>query len=139
MKCFLIGSPVSVASFWARIHNSLFWSEAASNPLRVCAADNAKTSVADLLPNRWTKKSSAEAALAFEISNTFSPQSGPLGIFGDGDGYVVLLQTAVKSKPGVILGAANTTSYCLRSTVGTKSWYKRGPGGDIVTAACTGP
>jgi len=25
---------------------------------------------------------------------------------GDGDGYVVLLQTAVKSKPGVILGAA---------------------------------
>jgi type IV pilus assembly protein PilA len=39
----------------------------------------------------------------------------------------------------VILGTPNTISYCLRSTVGTKSWYKRGPGADIVTAACSGP
>jgi type IV pilus assembly protein PilA len=39
----------------------------------------------------------------------------------------------------VILGTPNTVSYCLRSTVGTKSWYKRGPGGDITTGACTGP
>jgi type IV pilus assembly protein PilA len=39
----------------------------------------------------------------------------------------------------VIIGTPNTTSYCLRSTVGTKSWYKRGPGGDITTTACTGP
>ena len=38
-----------------------------------------------------------------------------------------------------IIGTPNTVSYCLSSTVGTKSWYKRGPGGDITTAACTGP
>jgi type IV pilus assembly protein PilA len=38
-----------------------------------------------------------------------------------------------------LIGTPNTVSYCLRSTVGTKSWYKRGPGGDITTAACTGP
>jgi type IV pilus assembly protein PilA len=38
-----------------------------------------------------------------------------------------------------IIGTPNTTSYCISSTVGTKSWYKRGPGGDITTAACTGP
>ena len=38
-----------------------------------------------------------------------------------------------------IIGTPNTTSYCLSSTVGTKSWYKRGPGGDITTTACTGP
>jgi type IV pilus assembly protein PilA len=38
-----------------------------------------------------------------------------------------------------IIGTPNTTSYCLRSTVGTRSWYKRGPGGDITTGACTGP
>jgi type IV pilus assembly protein PilA len=38
-----------------------------------------------------------------------------------------------------ILGTPNTVSYCIRSTVGTKSWYKKGPGADIVTAACTGP
>jgi type IV pilus assembly protein PilA len=39
----------------------------------------------------------------------------------------------------VILGTSNTTSYCIRSTVGTRSWYKRGPGGDITTGACSGP
>ncbi len=39
----------------------------------------------------------------------------------------------------VILGASNTVSYCIRSSVGTKSWYKNGPGGDITTLACTGP
>jgi type IV pilus assembly protein PilA len=39
----------------------------------------------------------------------------------------------------VLVGTPNTVSYCLRSTVGTKSWYKRGPGGDITTTACTGP
>ena len=38
-----------------------------------------------------------------------------------------------------LIGTPNTTSYCLSSTVGTKSWYKRGPGGDITTTACTGP
>ena len=38
-----------------------------------------------------------------------------------------------------LLGSANTTSYCVSSTVGTKSWYKRGPAGDITTTACTGP
>jgi hypothetical protein len=38
-----------------------------------------------------------------------------------------------------LIGTPNTTSYCLKSTVGTKSWYKRGPGSDITTAACTGP
>jgi type IV pilus assembly protein PilA len=38
-----------------------------------------------------------------------------------------------------IIGTPNLTSYCVSSTVGTKSWYKRGPGGDITTNACTGP
>ena len=39
----------------------------------------------------------------------------------------------------VILGSSTATSYCIRSTVGTKSWYKQGPGGDITSTACTGP
>ncbi len=59
-------------------------------------------------------------------------------------GYSGMTLTAMRAydqgvKNIVLLGTPNTTSYCLRSTVGTKSWYKRGPGGDIVTAACTGP
>jgi type IV pilus assembly protein PilA len=38
-----------------------------------------------------------------------------------------------------ILGTPNQVSYCITSVVGTKQWYKRGPGGDITTGACTGP
>jgi type IV pilus assembly protein PilA len=38
-----------------------------------------------------------------------------------------------------IVGTPNTVSYCVKSTVGTRVWYKRGPGGDITTNACTGP
>ena len=38
-----------------------------------------------------------------------------------------------------LIGAPNQLSYCVRSTVGTKSWYKQGPGGDITTTACAGP
>ncbi len=39
----------------------------------------------------------------------------------------------------VFLGTSNTVSYCLRSSVGGKNWYKHGPGGDITTTACAGP
>ena len=28
------------------------------------------------------------------------------------------------------------TNYCVSSTVGTKTWHKTNPGGDIVTGAC---
>jgi type IV pilus assembly protein PilA len=38
-----------------------------------------------------------------------------------------------------IEGTPNTVSYCIKSSVGTKAWYKKGPGADIVTAVCTGP
>ena len=38
-----------------------------------------------------------------------------------------------------IVGTPNATSYCITSEVGTKAWFKQGPGADIVTAACTGP
>ena len=38
-----------------------------------------------------------------------------------------------------IVGTPNTVSYCVKSTVGTRVWYKRGPGGDITTTACSGP
>ena len=38
-----------------------------------------------------------------------------------------------------ILGTPNQVSYCITSQVGTKQWYKRGPGSDITTLACSGP
>ncbi len=42
-----------------------------------------------------------------------------------------------------ILPAVNTsvTSYCIKSTVGSKVWSKKGPSGDITTGAgvCAGP
>ena len=59
-------------------------------------------------------------------------------------GYSGLDLTDMKSydqgvKNVTIVGTSNVVSYCLKSSVGTKSWYKRGPGGDITTLACTGP
>jgi type IV pilus assembly protein PilA len=37
----------------------------------------------------------------------------------------------------VVIVSASKTTYCLKSTVGTKSWYKNGPSGDITKTACT--
>jgi type IV pilus assembly protein PilA len=59
-------------------------------------------------------------------------------------GYSGMTLTALKNydqgvKNVVILGTSNQTSYCIRSQVGTRLWFKRGPGGDITTTACTGP
>lgn len=33
--------------------------------------------------------------------------------------------------------SANSTTYCISSQVGTKTWYKNGPGADISTTVCT--
>ena len=35
-----------------------------------------------------------------------------------------------------VVSAADTT-YCIKSSVGGKTYYKNGPGGDITTTACT--
>jgi type IV pilus assembly protein PilA len=37
----------------------------------------------------------------------------------------------------IVIKSANKTAYCIKSTVGTKSWYKNGPSGDITTTACS--
>lgn len=59
-------------------------------------------------------------------------------------GYSGMTTTALKTydegvKNVTIIGTSNQVSYCISSTVGTRSWYKNGPGGDITTTACTGP
>jgi len=59
-------------------------------------------------------------------------------------GYVGMTLSALRAydqgvKNITILGTSSTTSYCISSTVGQKSWYKQGPGGDITTLECTGP
>jgi type IV pilus assembly protein PilA len=59
-------------------------------------------------------------------------------------GYSGMTLTAMKAydqgvKNVTIVGASNTTSYCIKSQVGTKSWSKQGPGGDITSTICTGP
>ena len=33
--------------------------------------------------------------------------------------------------------SANTNTYCIKSQVGTKIWYKGGPSSDITTTACS--
>ena len=57
-----------------------------------------------------------------------------------GNGLQEKYDTALKGAPDVtILGAANATSYCIKSVVGNATYYKQGPAGVINTTACTGP
>jgi prepilin-type N-terminal cleavage/methylation domain-containing protein len=37
---------------------------------------------------------------------------------------------------GIEVLSADALGYCVRSTVGTHSWYKNGPDGDITTVSC---
>jgi hypothetical protein len=62
----------------------------------------------------------------------------------DHNGYVGLNTATMRNydrtiKQVVVVGVSTGTSYCLRSTIGGKSWYKRGPAGRITTTRCTGP
>jgi hypothetical protein len=62
----------------------------------------------------------------------------------DNKGYVGMTPAKLRGydktvKTVTIVGTPSATSYCLRSTVGKKSWYKRGPGGKITTTPCSGP
>lgn len=66
----------------------------------------------------------------------------------DNDGYVGMTvaglrntyDSALKAPPAVtVRGAASSTGYCVMSSVANNHYFKRGPGGDITTTACTGP
>ncbi len=37
----------------------------------------------------------------------------------------------------VVVVSAGSTTYCIRSTVGSEVWYKAGPGSDITSTVCT--
>jgi prepilin-type N-terminal cleavage/methylation domain-containing protein len=59
----------------------------------------------------------------------------------DHDGYAGMTVPALRAyTPGVgdvtVLSAAVDT-YCVRSEVGGRVWFKNGPGGDITRAACS--
>ena len=71
--CFLIGSPVSVASFWASSHNSLFWADAVSKALCAYAMGKESMPYSYFTAKKRAKKSIAEAVLACEVSMTLSP------------------------------------------------------------------
>ena len=34
----------------------------------------------------------------------------------------------------VVVGSASSLTYCIKSTVGSKTWYKNGPGADLLNA-----
>src|SRR5262249_25234915 len=66
----LIGSAVSVASFWAAAVSSLVWSVTASNCLRACALVSSTISESDFTPTSSLAKSKAALALARAASMT---------------------------------------------------------------------
>ena len=58
----------------------------------------------------------------------------------DQNGYASMTITALKTYDAgikVSIVSASTTSYCVKSAVGSKVWYKNGPGGSITTAVCS--
>ncbi len=36
----------------------------------------------------------------------------------------------------IVISSATTTTYCIQSVVGTKTWKKAGPGADLTSTAC---
>jgi prepilin-type N-terminal cleavage/methylation domain-containing protein len=48
----------------------------------------------------------------------------------------ILQSTYSPGIQGIEIMSADAVGYCLRSTVGTQSWYKHGPAGEITTASC---
>lgn len=50
---------------------------------------------------------------------------------------VPILQTSYSpGVQGIEILSADATGYCVRSTVGGRSWYKHGPSAQITTASC---
>jgi len=58
----------------------------------------------------------------------------------DNSGYASMDLTALQvidaGIKNVVIKTPTATSYCLESTVGSKTFHKVGPGGDIVPLAC---
>ena len=64
--------------------------------------------------------------------------------FADNGTYAGLTRTTLRLiDPSVnieVIGTANATSYCVRDAdVAAPNYFKQGPGGGIITTACTGP
>ncbi len=58
-----------------------------------------------------------------------------------GTGYtgatLVQLKTYDAGVKGVSVISASSTTYCLKSSVGQATYYKKGPGGDVTSTVCT--
>ena len=62
--------------------------------------------------------------------------AGTTGYQGMTLGWLQSIDAGVKN---IVVGSVTTTTYCVSSTVGTKTWWKNGPGADISnsgTAPC---
>ena len=57
---------------------------------------------------------------------------------GNSAGYAGMtlagLQTYDAGVKNIVLGTATSVTYCVKSIVGSKTWYKNGPGADISNA-----
>jgi type IV pilus assembly protein PilA len=57
---------------------------------------------------------------------------------GNSAGYAGMTLTALQvydaGVKNIVVGTATSVTYCVKSTVGSKTWYKNGPGADISNA-----
>ena len=58
--------------------------------------------------------------------------AGTTGYAGMTLGWLQSIDAGVKN---IVVGSVTTTTYCVSSTVGTKKWYKNGPGSALDNTA----
>jgi len=81
--------------------------------------------------NNSAAKANVRAAIPAVEAYNADRQSGYVGM------TLSALQTYDQGVKNVLIVSASATSYCIKSQVQQKVWYKNGPGGDITTLACT--
>ena len=74
-------------------------------------------------------RASIPAIEAYNSDNTGTANSA---------GYAGMTLTALQvydaGVKNIVVGTATSVTYCVKSTVGSKTWYKNGPGADISNA-----
>jgi type IV pilus assembly protein PilA len=89
---------------------------------------------------RANVRSAIPAVEAYNADNT--GESTDVDANASTTGYAGLTLDLLKSTydqgvKNVTFATITTATYCLQSTVGSQTWHKTNPGGDIETGACT--
>jgi type IV pilus assembly protein PilA len=81
--------------------------------------------------NKAAAQANVQAAVpAIEAYNADNGSNGYTGA------TLTLLKTYDAGVKGIVVKSASATSYCMQATVGSYTYFKNGPGADIVSGTC---